>query len=209
MPEEEYVTKNVITIYGLKGHGKTTVAFNFSGSILCISLDRKSMRIKPMVPSPERIHVFDLMKYVDYTDTEKYGRAMNIVFEEAVKLLQNHEPVDWVMIDGMDVLVRIAEMVMRWKYGLSMVEGIKNRNVWKYRRFVLKQVHNVALSLAKKGVIYTTYVDKNETFGDGQLIEAKDVPKWLDIMMMETDHVFRVDVKGEKYILVLESGKGI
>jgi hypothetical protein len=170
------------------------------------------MRIKPTVPSPERIHVFDLMKYVDYTDTEKYGRAMNIVFEEAVKLLQNHEPVDWVMIDGMDVLVRIAEMVMRWKYGLTMTEGIKNRNVWKYRRFVLKQVHNVALSLCRKGVIYTTYVDKDETVKDGQLIDAKDakdVPKWLDIMMMETDHVFRVDVKGEKYILVLESGKGI
>ncbi len=210
LPEEEYLQKTVVTVYGLKGEGKTTVAMNFSGEILCISFDRKSMRIKPMVPSPERIHVFDLMKYVDYTDTEKYGRALVVVFEETLRLLKGYNrPVDWVIIDGTDELARIAEAVMRYTYGLSMVDGVKNPSVWKYRRFILKQIHNAALTLARRGVIYTTYVDKEQTIEGQQIINSKDVPKWLDVIMLETDYVLRVRVEAGRYTLIIESGKGV
>jgi len=68
--------KEVWLIFGDKGTGKTTVALSFPGEILVLSFDRKSAIIKHnMYNDDPRIHVFDVVKYMDYSTPEKMTRA--------------------------------------------------------------------------------------------------------------------------------------
>jgi len=64
--------REVWLIFGDKGTGKTTVALSFPGEILVLSFDRKSAIIKHnMYNDDPRIHVFDVVKYMDYSTPEK------------------------------------------------------------------------------------------------------------------------------------------
>jgi hypothetical protein len=227
LAEEQYEAKDIIMVYGEKGGGKSTFSLEFPGNILAISLDRKTMKVKKNASGeprivvegkdlgPKRVRVFDVISYADMSDINKYGQSLVTIFEYTMKLMQDWDknnpdfPIDWIMIDGAEELARMAEAMMRWRHGLEMEDGVKNRNIWKYRRFIIKQLHNLALSKARRGIIYTTFIDYDEIIKSGQLVDKKEMPKWLDVIKLETDHVFRVGIDSGRFFAFLESGKGI
>jgi len=186
--------KEVWLIFGDKGTGKTTVAMSFPGETLVLSFDRKSAIIKyNMYNNDKRIHVFDVVKYMDYSSPEKMTESATKVFEYINYLLDNYtkkysQP-DWVVIDGAQIFQQICEWTMRHRHNLGPFDGIANLNLWKERRMYIRQIHNKALNLAKRGVIYTTYVEKDEVVIKGEVVTRKDTPAWIDVLIYETDYV--------------------
>jgi len=191
--EAEPSPKTVFMIYGLKGHGKTSLAFSFPGSIVCLSFDRKSAAIKAELGRKD-IRVFDAVEYMDYSSPIEWLKTAEITFEYINKIFDYIEtsPPDWIVIDGSELFEQICEMVMRYRNNLMPFQGVANRNLWKERRMYIRQIHHRALSIAKKGLIWTTYTDKDEIVVDGELVAKKDVPRWIDAIMTETDVVIRV-----------------
>jgi hypothetical protein len=200
VPEELLVeepavpAKEVWLIFGDKGTGKTTVALSFPGEILVLSFDRKSAIIKlNMYNNDPRIHVFDVVKYMDYSSPEKMTASADKTFEYINHLLDNYtkrypQP-DWVVIDGAQIFQQICEWTMRYRHNLGPFDGIANLNLWKERRMYIRQIHNKALNIARRGIIYTTYVEKDEVIIKGEVVTRKDTPAWIDVLIYETDYV--------------------
>lgn len=214
---EEPAPKEVILIYGHKGHGKTYLAMSFPGKIVVLSFDRKSAQVKYKdFKGDGRIKVYDVMKYVDYSTPQRWLETAEKTFKFLNALLDQviaKDPPDWIVIDGSEIFQQICEMTMRYRNNLMPFQGIANLNLWKERRMYIRQIHNKCLNIAKKGIIYTTYVDKDEIVVDGEIIARKDVPRWIDAIMYETDTVIRVtsltDTEGTKrFIATVESSKG-
>jgi hypothetical protein len=167
-------SKEVWLIFGDKGTGKTTTALSFPGEILVLSFDRKSAIIKHnMFNDDPRIHVFDIVKYMDYTTPESMVASAEKTFNYLNALLDNYtlkypQP-DWIVIDGAQILQQIAEWTMRYRHNLGPFDGIANLNLWKERRMYIRQIHNKALNLAKRGVIYSVpgYEPVVVRFADG------------------------------------------
>jgi hypothetical protein len=186
--------KEVWLIFGDKGAGKTTTALSFPGEILALSLDRKSAIVRAnMFNNDPRIHVFDVVKYMDYSSPEAMTASAEKTFELLNQILDNYttrypQP-DWVLIDGSQILQQIAEWTMRKRHDIGPFDGISNLNLWKERRMYIRQIHNKALNLAKRGLIYTTYVEKDETVIKGEVVTRKDTPAWIDVLIYETDYV--------------------
>jgi len=207
--------KIVVMDYGLKGHGKTYFAFSFPGKIVCLSFDRKSLAVKQQCfKGDDRIKVFDAIKYLDQTTPERYLESAELTFRYVNWLLDKAKELepDWIVIDGSEIFQRICEMTMRYRNNLMPFQGIANRNLWKERRMYISQVHNKALSIARRGVIYTTYTDKDEIVKDGELVAKTDVPRWIDAIMYETDVVVRVYIEqgrdgSRRFIGLVESSK--
>lgn len=190
--------KEVYLIYGDKGHGKTSLAFGFEGEIACLSFDRKSAIIKATrFKNDPRIHVFDVVKYMNYYDQKTLTESSAFTYDYVLKILDYIERklnIDWIVIDGAEIFHQICEWTMRHRHGIGAFEGFPNLNLWKERRILIRKVHNRCLDIAKKGVIYTTYQTKDEIVVQGELITKKDVPKWIDVLIFETDYVIHVDV---------------
>jgi len=194
--EEKPVNKYVIMIYGDKGTGKTVTALSFQGELCVLSFDRKAMPIKmSMYNGDKRIHVFDAVKYMDW-HPEKVTESSSKTFDYILKVLEycgeKIKP-DWVIIDGTEIMEQIVEFAMRHRHGLGPFQGIANLNVWKERRLMLRQIHNKAYSIAKKGIIYTTYTHYEDIVIEGELVTRKEVPKWIDVIMFETDAVLKTE----------------
>jgi len=213
--EDKGMGKDVYMIYGLKGEGKTVLAFSFPGNIACLSFDRKSLPVKQkMFKDDARIKVYDAIKYMDSASpevhlegSEKTFRYLHVLLDHIAKTFQP----DWIVIDGSEIFQQICEMTMRYRNNLMPFQGVSNLNLWKERRMYIRQIHNKALSIAKKGIIYTAYTDKDEIIEDGEFVAKKDVPKWIDAIMYETDCVIKVEAKrdksGQKYYATVESSK--
>ena len=94
-------------------------------------------------------------------------------------------------------------------YGLKAYQGIANLNLWKVRRALIRQVHNVAYNIAKRGLIYTTYTEKDQIVVEGELVTVKDVPKWIDVLIFETDFVLKTDVDptSRKFLVKVTTSK--
>jgi len=185
-----YVANGFIT----HNTGKTTTALSFPGEILVLSFDRKSAIIKHnMFNDDPRIHVFDIVKYMDYTTPESMVASAEKTFNYLNALLDNYTTryprPDWVVIDGAQIFQQIAEWTMRYRHNLGPFDGIANLNLWKERRMYIRQIHNKALNLAKRGVIYSTYVEKDEVVIKGEIVTRKDTPAWIDVLIYETDYV--------------------
>ncbi len=214
--EEVELGKEVHLIYGLKGHGKTTLALSYPGKIAVLSFDRKSTAVKYLFGDRlDDIRVWNAVKYMDYSSPEAELVSADRNFRYLLRLLdevvRQWEP-DWVVIDGSEILSHICELVMRYRNGLMPFQGVANLNLWKERRMYLRQIHYLALDVAKKGVIYTTYVDKEEIIEDGEVKTKRDIPKWLDILVYETDVVIRVwstidKGSGLRFYAIVESSK--
>jgi hypothetical protein len=212
--------KLIVTIYGSKNDSKTTTAYGMMESgdkIIVLSFDNKSKRpideLDFIKNSGCEFEVLNAVKYYNKEDTdtllltaEMTWKLINYLLKEAAK----RNP-DWILIDGTEILNGILEMVMRKRNGLSPYQGIANLNVWKERRQYLDDIHNKARDIAKKGLIYTSYIDKDEVIRDGAVIKKKDMPKWIGNMLTETDIVVRVETiymsDKRKFMARIESSK--
>jgi len=186
-----------IVIYGLKGSGKTTLGLSFPGKIGILTFDNKTQPIAfNIYPKKdiERFHIVDAVKYYSRTRDDILISSVR-TFNYVKKILKYWEKekfeIDWILFDGLEVLIEIAEMVMRHENNLGYRQGFANTNIWKDRRINLDEIYQLALSVAKKGVIYTTYTSKDEVVENGQFITKKDIPKYFDVIMRDTDVVLR------------------
>ena len=215
----------IITVYGLKGPGKTYSSFCLDGSILCISFDRKSetVHIEDFNSDP-RIIVKDALRYLDKTTETAFTSSSEKTFKYLVgkespeigileKYKQEGKHFDWVMLDCTEEMNRICEMVMRYRAGLMPSQGVANRNLWKNRRLYINAIHNAAVDIATKGIIYTTYTDEQKIIKDGEIVALETLPKWIDVQMLETDVVIHVFVEQSyktnerKFVGVVDSSK--
>ncbi|RLC34375.1 MAG: hypothetical protein DRZ76_02780 [Candidatus Nealsonbacteria bacterium] len=218
-PEFQFKTaeptdKVVITVYGEKGDGKTTFALSFPGKIAVLSFDNKTTNVwKYVYKTDPRIKVYNVTEYLE-EDPQKYIQSsewtyeyINFVLDEIKKV----EKPDWIIIDGLEILAKIAEMVMRGRNGLTPFQGVVNRNIWKERRLYIRNIHRKALDASKRGVIYTTYTDRDEIIQEGETVSKVVVPKWTDVVLWETDIVVHIYTKqeddGKKFYMCVSSSK--
>jgi hypothetical protein len=212
--ESSLPAKEVYLIFGDKGEGKTTVAFSFPGEILCLSFDRKSSIIKyTMYNNDKRIHVFDVVKLMDYSTPENMLASAEKTYNAILQLLTDYtnkypRP-DWVVIDAAQIFHQICEFTMRKRHDIGPFDGIANLNVWKERRMYIRDVHYKALDLAKRGVIYTTHAEFDETIIGSEVIHRKKVPAWIDVLVYETDYVLMTeyDEKDKNFIVKVVTSK--
>ena len=207
----------VFCIYGNKGHGKTYLSYSFPGDIAVIMLDGKSVSIKKhQFNDDSRIRVYDGRAKLDETSAESWLRTSEQSFlyiNEILDGLTNGKLLkpDWILIDGQQEFTSIAEMTMRYRNNLQPYQGIGNMNIWKERRQYLRQLHYKSLRAAKKGIIYTVYVQQTQEIKDQVVVTQRDKPKWLDVIESESDIVIRVDSEQEndrtKYIAKIDSAK--
>ena len=217
--EEQPPNKMVVLVVGEKGTGKTVTALSFPGEVCVLSFDRKAMPIKmSFYNGDKRIHVFDIVKFVDWRP-EKITETSARAFDAMEKALEKCRElgVDWVVIDATEIMEQLAEMYMRYRHGLGPIEGIRNLNIWKERRWILRDVHNKSLEAAKKGVVYTVYPTWQERVVAGEIVDRRQEPRWLDIILFETDVVlwtkyddstkrFLVEVQTSKYDKIFPTG---
>lgn len=207
--------KRVFTIYGLKGEGKTGLSLSFPGKVVALSFDRKTVQVwKELFKGAERITVYDAIRYLNKSSGEMWLSTADVTLKYVTHLLNTEikklDP-DWILIDGAQIFTQLCEMVMRYRNGLQPFQGIANRNLWKERRMHIDNIHNACIAIAKEGLIYTTYTTKDTIHKDGQIIDSKDVPAWIDAIMVYTDVVIRVKSKpgetGREFTADIESSK--
>ncbi|MEL9970864.1 MAG: AAA family ATPase [Candidatus Micrarchaeaceae archaeon] len=206
--EETTGGKEVYVIYGDKGEGKTTFALSFPGEILALSFDRKTAPIRHNIYGDRKdIHVYDPVKVWKQTDDRIIVKTAKDVYDliERIFAKYGENGVDWVVIDGTEVLEQIAELTMRNNHGLTAYQGISNLNLWKERRRLINHIHNLALNTARKGVIYTLWTSLEQVITEGSVVEQRKVPKWVDIVMFESDYVINVYYKDGYYAKVMSS----
>jgi len=213
-------TKITITVAGEKGESKTTFALSVPGTIGGISLDLKTDLIREWLESigkrkPGEIKVWDGVKYytADSGDDKSIVKAGEKNYRYLNSLLDSIEgQYDWILLDGLEILHNICELVMRHNHKIGATEGFKEFAWWKERRMFLRTIHMKALKAARKGVIYTTYMEfVAELVENERTVTGKKHPKWVDVIMYETDvtvHCYhREDSVGKKryYVKVMNS----
>jgi hypothetical protein len=112
-------------------------------------------------------------------------------------------------MDGLEILIEMCEMKMRYDRKLQPFEAFSNLGYWKDRKMNIRAVNEACYSACAKGVVYTTYIDKDEIVNNATLVKKKDVPKWMDIIMYETDAVVKtqIDDTTGKFMLYVISSK--
>ena len=197
--EETDTGKEVYSIYGLKGSGKTTLALSFPGKIMAISFDGKTTVVKNnFYGNDDRIKVYAGNKYLDQdnsldSNVKTYRYTMALLEEVAAK-----EKPDWILFDCAEKMTVICEMVMRKKHNISAYGGIANKNVWKERKALLESLHRIALKHCNKGLIYSLYINKDEIVSEGEILVKKDVPAWTGVVLYETDFVLKTQIDYDK-----------
>lgn len=199
LSSDETRGKLVITDHGEKGAGKTYAVFLVTtgriggfpaGKTVAISFDNKTKITKEQHFPTDDITVYDGKRYYreDPTQCTKSGMMTYKYIQKLLESYKVNQP-DWIVFDGFTVMAAILEMAMRFQHGLQPSQGIANLNVWKDRARFVQDLHNVACRIAKYGVAYITYSDKNEIVEAGTVVSKTDVPKYVDVVMQETDVV--------------------
>ncbi len=204
--EAEASDKVIITIYGEKGAGKTCTALGLNGikAVLCFDY-KASQNKKHFFNGDPNIKVYDANKYFT-KDPEQILDSAEMTYEYINFLLdeikEKIDP-DWIILDGLEIFSHISEMHMRKMSNIRPYAGIANMGVWKLRKALMDAIHTRCITIAKKGVVYTTYTDKDEIIEDGATISKKKTPKFVDSILHTTDIVIYVECitsKGEKEI---------
>jgi hypothetical protein len=213
-------SKKIITVYGHKNDAKTTTAMGLAkkgDKVAILSFDQKSDRpteLDFVKKSGVEYKVYNAILYLDKSTPELYQTTAEKTYIFVLKILEGlkekYKP-DWVIIDGSEFLNKILEQVMRKRNGVMPYQGIANQNIWKERTQYIDDVHNQALAAATQGIMYTTYVAKDSIIKDGNVVQQKDMPKWLGDVMSQTDIIVRVvtEVTNGKteYKAIIESSK--
>jgi hypothetical protein len=229
--KEDYAP--VITIVGEKNSGKTSLCYGFTGEKHFLSFDKKSKRPAEtfsQYKNDKSLHFYNASKY--YTEIKDISLAS---LNESIKkeilrqwqlscvktfaytqfLLDNIAKLkpDYIIFDGSEIMHKVCEQVMRYYNKLEPAQGIANRNLWKERNIYWDLLYQKAVSMVKKGLIYTTYFTTvEETVIEGEVINASKQPAWYGSMKLETDVVLytfsRFDSKtGEKKFFVKTESK--
>ena len=214
--EAQSISKEVYTIYGKKGVGKTTLALSFPGSVAALSFDRKTLMpvVNYFKESSGRLKVYDAVEFLERSTEEKTGSSEK-TYKYVLFLLENlsKSNPDWILIDGVEIVSKMAESVMRFRHGLSPYQGVANLNIWKERNDIIAQIHRKALDASKRGVIYTTYTQTEEIVQEGTVITRLEIPRYIDEVMWETDYVLHIEAvydqktKKTQFILRIVSSK--
>lgn len=202
--------------YGAKGEGKTTLAFSHPGKIYCLSFDQASMDIKEsMFNNDPRIKVKDGIKYLSKVSGEAWIESADKCFRYLNFLLtkdaKEFEP-DWIVIDGLEILVRdICEKTMRWRNNLMVFQPF-NLILWQERNMYVDQIHMLGKRIAKEGIIYTAYIDTRAIkIEGGKIVEMKREPKWAADVKKQVQTVIRAEAKetpdGREFYGIVESSK--
>ena len=204
--------KHIILVYGLKGSGKTTLSFSFPKTHQCLCFDNKAVAIAEQTDKKDSILVFDGSRYMDETSPDNMLESSDRTWRYINKLLDTiEEPPDWIMVDGGELFHTTAEMIMRYRNNLMPFQGIQNRNLWKERRMYIDQLLRKCIQKSKKGVIWSSYIEKDEIIRDGEFVTKADVPKYISAVMRETDVVIKVeretDKAGQKFFATIETSK--
>ena len=212
-------SKHIVLIYGLKGSGKTSLAFSFPGTHACISFDKKSTSIKENLSEADkkRITIFSGIKHYNKSSPETWLISSSLSWKYLQGLVTSgilkeiKERPDWLVVDGGEVFEEMAEMVMRYNNQLQPFQGVTNRNIWKERRMYIDQFFNMCLDLSKKGIIWTSYVTQTTIYDAGSVIVSRDIPKWIDIVERQTDTVIRnerdTDKNRQTFYATVETSK--
>jgi hypothetical protein len=196
MEPEKPSTLKYLTLFGGKNSGKTVVALSFPGKITALSFDHKTVPTwVDMFNSDPRITIYDGIKYMDYSSPDASLISSEICFRYIFAILdkiksegEENYP-DWFLIDGLEEYMKISENVMRWRNGLKMTQGVEWQ-FWKDRRLYTKQLFLKLATLVKKGVIFCTKYETEDTLiVNGITKERKKKPIWLDIIEEQTDIV--------------------
>ncbi len=212
LAEDTSEQKEVWMVHGEKGTGKTTFACGFKGSKLLLSFDRKAKRIKDrMYLGSEEIKVHDAGKFYRSLTKDELPKAGAKSIAYVLELMDQSQAVDWVVIDAYDMLIEMAEMKMRYDNGMGAFDGV-DFQYWKDRKVNLRLVHGAAITLARKGVVYTTISEESKFIEAGRLIRQTKAPRWVDIVMYETDNVVRCEIRqhpklGTRFAAVFETVK--
>lgn len=195
--EETESGKEGIVFFGQKGAGKTSAAYLLDGEKVVLSFDGKSLRVKELMrPDDKNITVLDASKYVSHWKNQMTEGGKKTV--EYSKWLLNETAkrggCDWVVIDGLEMLIEAAEMAMRYDHKIGPFDGFANMGFWKDRRANIRAIHDTAFSCARRGVVWTSYVDKDEIVNNATLVKKTDIPKWMDIVMYYTDAVVKCQI---------------
>lgn len=192
----EDISKLVATIVGGKGDGKTAIALLFPGTTYALSYDHKTERIAKQLiraglKKPNEIFVANPMKYrfgnVDDRTAAGYLNTM-----ETVKILGNIPYGKWdnICFDGTEIMLKQAELKMRYENNIPPNAGIANRSLWNDRRASIQRFYDMAYSRANVSVIFTAYwassEEEVEEGGTTKTVAHKD-PKWTDVIKYETD----------------------
>ena len=218
--EEDFeIKKEVFSVYGHKNDGKTAVCYGIppaGDKVLVFSFDNKSSRPRELgfiQAANLDIKVYNAIKYLDKSNADVYQATSELVQRYILSIIgqakEKFSP-DWVVIDGTEIMSGIMEQVMRLHNNLRPYQGISNLSVWKERKQYIDDIHNRIVRLANKGVIYTMYSDKDTVTKDGEVINSKDVPKWIGSVMTETDVVIRADstfIKDKREFVVFVESK--
>lgn len=216
--------KHCVVIYGLKGAGKTYLSLSTPGTHFALTFDNKTQSVAGEMDNPERIVVYDGVKYYDRSSPDTWiesaedswiyiqgvldGLEHGFLEDEKGNILERP---DWILVDGGEIVHTMLEMVMRGRNSLMPFQGIQNRNVWKERRMYIGELFKRCMQTSKKGVIWTSYIDKDEIKEEGDYVSIQDIPRWIDAVLYETDVLIKALRKtgktSQEFGAIVESSK--
>jgi hypothetical protein len=198
--------KEIFSVYGYKNDGKTTISYGIpykGDKVLVFSFDNKSIRPRdaPYIKDGNlNIKIINAIRFLDQSSEAKYLETCLTTHAYVLSILEQSKEKfspDWVMFDGTERMSGIMEIVMRAKNNLRPYQGIANRSLWRERKQYLDDIHQKAVDVAGKGVIYTMYSQKEEIIDEGAITKKFDIPRWIGSIMEETDIVIHAEAKFE------------
>ena len=214
-------SKDIIGVYGDKNTGKTTTVYGLiapGSSVKVLSFDTNSvlpMELDYIKEKNLNIQVLDSLRPYDRSTAEDMLRTSKIVCDWNTFLLnviKEKNETDWIVVDGIEQYTEICENAGRLELKIDKFQGVVNQNLWKIRNMLIDNLHDKCVASARCGVIYIMYPKTDTTLVRmGQVIESKEVPKWVSKVMKETQvqiHTVREMVKDDAhYFAIIESSK--